>query len=248
MYSVIKEAVLPPGCLWLLLAGGLLLLVLGRRKAGLITMSAGLIAFYVLSMPLVAERLVGLVQTVPALPEAEVRGAPAQAIVVLSGGLHYNSPEYGGMTVDEITLERLRYAARVHRLTGLPLYVSGGRPPGAAVTLAGAMKAALNDDFGIADVTTEERSLDTYENAVFTAEILRQRDVRSVLLVTHASHMPRAVKAFSETGLTIIPAPTIFAHVSPESPTTYLPRLSGLAQSHYAIYEIAGRAWYALRH
>lgn len=248
MYSIIKELVLPPGSLWLLLAAGFVFLLAGRRRAALLTLGTGLLAFYLLSTPLVAGRLNAYVQSIPALSDEAAKGASAQAIVVLSGGLHYNSPEYGGMTVDDITLERIRYAARLHRLTGLPILVSGGRPPGAGVTLAGAMKDSLAQDFGIEDVVVEDRSLDTQENAVFSARILKERGVKTILLVTHASHMPRAVSAFTQTGLDVVPAPTVFAYTSLDSPTSYIPRLSGLGESHYALYEIAGRLWYALRH
>jgi uncharacterized SAM-binding protein YcdF (DUF218 family) len=248
MYSVIKELVLPPGSLWVLLALGFILLLLGRRAAGFLVAGVGLIAFYLLSTQAIAGRLSAFVQTVPALSDDAARGASAQAIVVLSGGLHAHSPEYGGATVDDTTLARLRYAARLHRLTGLPLLVSGGRPPGVETTLAAAMKKSLTEDFAITDVFVEDRSLDTHENAVFSAQILAERKIGKILLVTHASHMPRAVVAFSETGLDVVPAPTVFAYTAGDAPTRYVPRLSGLGESHYAIYEIVGRLWYGLRH
>jgi uncharacterized SAM-binding protein YcdF (DUF218 family) len=248
MYNIIKELVLPPGSLWLLLAAGFALLLLKRRKAGLVAIAAGLVLFYLLATPIVAGRLNALVQTIPPLSDAAVRSSSAQVIVVLSGGLHYSSPEFGGMTVDDVTLERLRYAARLQRLTGLPLLVSGGRPPGASVTLAGAMKDSLEQDFGITNVMIEDRSLNTHENARFSAAMLDERGLKTILLVTHASHMPRAVPAFAAEGLAVVPAPTVFTYTSLDSPTSYIPRMSGLGESHYAIYEIAGRLWYALRH
>jgi uncharacterized SAM-binding protein YcdF (DUF218 family) len=248
MYSVIKELVLPPGSLWVVLAVGFVLVIIGRRRVGLAVLGAGLIAFYLLSTPVIAGRLSAFVQTVPALSDAAARNASAQVIVVLSGGLHYHSPEYGGATVDDTSLARLRYAARLHRLTGLPVLVSGGRPPGAETTLGAAMKKVLADDFAIADVIVEDKSLDTHENAVFSAAILAEKKLNKILLVTHASHMPRAVAAFAQTGLDIVPAPTVFADTAGDAPTRYAPRLSGLGESHYAIYEIVGRFWYALRH
>ncbi len=248
MYNIIKEFVLPPGALWLLLLAGFVLLCLRRRTAGLAVLGAGLTAFYLLATPLIAGRLNALTQTTPALSAAAARAAAAQAIVVLSAGLHFNSAEYGGATVDETTLERLRYAARLHRLTGAPLLVSGGRPPGATATLAGAMKDTLENDFGITNVLVEDRSLDTHDNAVSSAGILSRSGIHKILLVTHASHMPRAAQAFLDAGLDVVPAPTIFAYVAAGSPANFIPRLSGLRDSHDAIYEFAGRLWYRLRH
>lgn len=248
MYSILKELTLPPGSLWLALTLGFVLLVFFRRKIGAVILGVGLAAFYILSTPIIAGRLNAMVQTVPPLSDAAAKGASAQMIVVLSGGMHFTSPEFGGPTVDETTLARVRYAARLHRLTHLPLLVSGGKPPGATATLAAVMKQSLAEDFSIQDVIEEDRSLDTYENAAFTAVVLKGTGVRRILLVTHASHMPRAERAFTEAGFTVVPAPTVFSRVSFDSPVSYIPRLSGLAESHYAIYELLGRAWYGLRH
>lgn len=248
MYSIIKAFVLPPANLWLLLLTGFVLLCLRKRAAGLVVLGLGLIAFYLLATPIIAGRLNAPVQTAPALSDAAVRTASAQAIVVLSAGLYFNAAEYGGPTVDETTLERLRYGARLHRLTGVPILVSGGQPPGATMTLAGAMKEVLENDFGITNVLIEDRSLDTHENAVLSAEILSRGGIHKILLVTHASHMPRAAQAFLDTGLEVVPAPTIFARVSADSPASFIPRLSGLRDSHDALYEFAGRLWYGLRH
>lgn len=248
MYSVIKELVLPPGSLFLVIAAGFGFLVFQKRKAALVTIGLGLAALYTLSMPVVAARLSAFVQTIPPLSDAAVQAAQAKVIVVLSGGLHAHSPEYGAASVDDVTLARLRYAARLHRRTGLPILVSGGRPRGADATLAGVMLASLRDDFAISDVLIEDRSLNTHENARLSAEILAPLGMHTVILVTHASHMERAAAAFSRAGLKVVPAPTIFADEAIQAPARYLPRLSGLAESHVAIYEIVGRVWYALRY
>lgn len=248
MYSVIKEFVLPPGSLWLFFALAFGLILCRKRIAGLSLFAVALVLFYLLATPVIAARLSSWVQTVPPISESALRASGAQAIVILSAGLHFDTPEYGGATVDETTLERIRYGARLHRLTGLPILVSGGRPPGARLTLAKAMADSLAADFGIPGVLMEDRSLDTFENAAFSARILMDADMRKVLLVTHASHMDRAARAFSAAGIEVVPAPTIFVHGATGSATDFIPRLSGLRESHYAIYELAGRAWYALRH
>jgi len=247
MYDIVKELALPPGNLWLLLLAAFLLLAFRRRAVGLVLFGAGLTVFYLLSIPIVAGRLNAGVQTAPALSDDAVRSAGAQAIVVLSSGMHFDSPEYGGATVDETTLERLRYAARLHRLTDLPVLVSGGQPREASISLAEAMRVSLAEDFATTDVLLEDRSLDTHENAQFSADVLRKMGFTKILLVTHASHMPRAARVFSETGLQVVPAPTVFAYASSDAAINYVPRLSGLRESHYAIYEALGRVWYGLR-
>ncbi|WP_341648475.1 YdcF family protein [Thauera humireducens] len=101
----------------------------------------------------------------------------------------------------------MRYGARLARTTGLPLLVSGGGI-GNETAEAVLMKSALEEDFGLTVRWAEARSRDTRENALFSAQILREADVRHVLLVTHAMHMPRAQAAFESAGLIVTPAPT----------------------------------------
>ena len=60
-------------------------------------------------------------------------------------------------------------------------------------------------------VEEEGEAANTYENAVFTAKLLGARGLRSVALVTHATHMLRAELAFSRQGLEVFPAPCCFA-------------------------------------
>jgi uncharacterized SAM-binding protein YcdF (DUF218 family) len=60
---------------------------------------------------------------------------------------------------------------------------------------------------------TETRARDTRENAIFVTGALRDQGIGQLVLVTHAWHMPRALRAFREAaareGVTweIVPAP-----------------------------------------
>src|SRR5688572_1634675 len=86
-----------------------------------------LLALFVLTLPAVSQALVRSLET----PYAD----PAQdrtpgAIVVLGGGSHPRAPEYGMDTVSAATLERLRYAAHLHKRTGKPILVTSGNPAG----------------------------------------------------------------------------------------------------------------------
>ncbi len=59
-------------------------------------------------------------------------------------------------------------------------------------------------------IILEPNSLNTYQNAVNTREILEQRQINRILLVTSAFHMPRAVAIFEKQNFEVIPAPTDF--------------------------------------
>jgi uncharacterized SAM-binding protein YcdF (DUF218 family) len=57
-------------------------------------------------------------------------------------------------------------------------------------------------------IILEANSRNTAENAQFSGTLLDTLGVESILLVTSALHMPRAVPLFEALGLEVIPAPT----------------------------------------
>jgi uncharacterized SAM-binding protein YcdF (DUF218 family) len=216
------------------------LALLSRRpRLGRALAWAGLITLLGLSLPVVSHALLRLVESAPALDPA--KAGEAQAIVVLGGGLRRHAPEFGGETLGRLTLERVRYGARVARQTGLPLLVSGGALFGAS-TEAALMKRALEAEFNVAVRWMEERSRDTRSNAVESAAILRPAGVKRVLLVAHGFDMRRAAAEFASAGLEVVPAPTQIAGPKLEygHPVELVPSMSALHGSYYALYELLG--------
>ncbi len=55
-------------------------------------------------------------------------------------------------------------------------------------------------------IMVEDRSLDTHQNALYTAEVLRN-DSRPKVLLTSDYHMFRASRAFRKAGLEVSPMP-----------------------------------------
>ncbi|MGB1879583.1 MAG: YdcF family protein, partial [Gammaproteobacteria bacterium] len=66
---------------------------------------------------------------------------------------------------------------------------------------------ALERDFRVPVRWVESVSQNTRENARLTAGVL---DVRRIVLVTHALHMPRAMREFHAAGFDVTPAPLGF--------------------------------------
>ena len=116
---------LPPLSFYLIVLAGLLLARRWRR-GGLALAATALAGLWLVSTPLVGSSLRAWIE--PGQPPALGSLRQAQAIVVLGGGTYFAAPEYGGDTAGTFTLERLRWAARLHRDTGLPLLVTGGAP------------------------------------------------------------------------------------------------------------------------
>ncbi len=245
---------IPPGGPILLGLLGVLLLR-WRPRLGQRSLIVGILLSYGFSIPITAQLLSHALQTNLPVTASALHAPAIGAIVVLGGGLHEDAPEYGnGPTVHDRTLGRIRYAARLARLTGLPVLTSGGQgrleTGNTKASEAELMKTILEGEFGIPQVLTEMTSRDTWENATNSAMLLRERGIKTILLVSNAAHLPRAVTAFQAQGLTVIPAPTLFfdAKPNPVDLQSWLPSVTAIAEIHYMSYEGLGRLWYAIRH
>jgi len=241
LYQIVKDLALPPASLILAL---ICAISAGLRwpRFGLGAVCVIMAGFYLLAAPFSSDSLARAVATIPALPE-NANLADAKAIVVLAAGASDNGTEYGGIMLDHITLDRLRYAAHLYRRTNLPILVSGGVAGELPITLASAMKQALEEDFAVPVTWVEDRSTNTAENARFSAAILKDAGITSIVLVTHATDMPRARALFAATGLTVIPAPTRLPSTKSDFPEDLIPSMSALDQSWMSIYEMLASAW-----
>lgn len=246
--NVLKSLVFPPGGILLLLLLGLLLL---KRKENLakFLLWFGLIAGYAFSTPLVSGVLLQSLQVYPALTENDLRNTQAGAIVVLSAGRDKNASEYGGDTVGTKSLLRVRYGARLHRLTNLPIVVSGGHVlDRGGDSLAKVMADSLREDFHIDNVWLEDKSRTTAENAKLTSILLREKNIDTVLLVTHSVHMPRALDIFERYGVSVIPAPTRLVSLNERWFLMLLPSTKAMVGSYMGLHEMVGRVWYKIRY
>lgn len=225
-----------------------LFLTIRRRWLGGIVIAFALAVLSVLSVPLIGKRLMTQLEAPfrAAVIAPDKLVANIQAIVLLGGGRYTDAPEYGGDTVSDYTLERLRYGARLARQTGLPILVSGGSVFGEEQSEAVLMQQALERDFGVKVKWVEGASRTTLENAQRTKVILAEAGIRRVYLVTHAWHMVRAQRAFVETGLDVVPAPLGFTTIGKGDlgPMGYLPSSAGLQSSALALRERIGYYWY----
>jgi uncharacterized SAM-binding protein YcdF (DUF218 family) len=236
--AVLKAIVLPP-------TGSVLLVVLGlacRRRfwrTGNALAWTGAISLVLLSMPAIAALLVRCLDTSPPLDLAAA--SSAQAVVILGGGTRRHALEYGGDTLGQLTLERVRYGARVARLTRLPVMVVGGAVFGGE-TEARLMTDALTGEYGVRVQWAEDRSRTTHENAVNAAKILHAAHVSRVIMVMHSFDVPRVRSEFAAVGIDIVAAPTGIPAPGDYELIDFAPSISGLYTSYYAVYEILANA------
>ena len=213
-----------------------------RPQLGKCLIGATLALLWVCSVPAVGSSLLALLERDAHTPVEQFRDA--QAIVVLASGIYLNAPEYGEPTVSGTSLERLRLAAYLYRRTGLPLLVTGGIPRARGIAVSSLMKAILEKEFGVPTRWTEVMTENTLQHAVYSMKLLAPTNVRTIVLVTHGWHMPRAKRVFESAGFRVLPAGTGFQRNTELSVRNFLPSLWGLNASAIFMHEVIGLLWY----
>lgn len=242
---------LPPIPLVLLMLAGAAML---RRlpKLGWTFVAAGAALLWLSSTEFGADQarlgLLGTPKTVSLERLDQLKGAPGTAILVLGGGARQDSPEYGGASLNPLSLERLRYGVWLARRTGLALAYTGGIGHGgepwyeAEGVLA---EKTVANEYGLALLFAESQARDTRENAQFSAPLLEAHGIRQLILVTHVQHMPRVMRAFAQVKtadpITLVPAAIgLRPNEASFSIGDSLPSSEGFRQFRYAVYEWLG--------
>jgi uncharacterized SAM-binding protein YcdF (DUF218 family) len=203
----LATALVMPLPLGLLIALFGLVLVWRLRWLGVLGVGLGLGLIGVCALPVVADGLLGRLESAYP-PQAAEACAPADAIVVLGGAvrprliadvrarLHWGS-------------DRVWEAARLYHAGCAPLVVvsAGGKivPPIAEVEAEAI--AGLLIELGVprSALRLERASRNTLGNAHFSRALLSPTGARRVLLVTSAWHLRRAVALFERVGLEVVP-------------------------------------------
>ncbi|MDP1540822.1 MAG: YdcF family protein [Moraxellaceae bacterium] len=243
--QIVHLLLLPPGLQCILAVIAAVLFYRGHFRWATLLALVAVFSLYLLATPMGSTLLAKpLQQRHPAISDLEqLRYADYQAVVVLGSGRASAAPEYGGVdTVSAWSLQRLRYAAKIQRLSSLPLLVSGGSHRPDQVSEAELMAVVLRDDFIVPVRWLETESKTTKENALASAKILSVHGISHIILVTDALHMPRAQRYFSQAGFTVLPAATGYA--SPASSYSLMawltPQHESLATSRRALHEWLG--------
>jgi len=169
----------------------------------------------------------------------------AEAIVVLGADVRSgNGRERLGLK----SLDRVEMAAEGYHQLRLPVAVSGGPIVDGQTSVAALMKAALIRDFGVPVTWTADSSRTTYENAVHTARLLRKENIRTVIVVTQAPDLARAIWSFERAGLHALPWPSPRSALEINRLEDFLPSADALDESFYGLHEIIGGIYYRFRY
>lgn len=229
----------------LLLAAALVSARGGRRAYGLVA-AAGvvLLAFSTEPVANATMRWVESSATTTYRP-----GVVYDAVIVLSGEVDAPASRASGRV--ELTAAADRLAAGfqlLHQGRARAVLLSGGNvfpqpgEPSEAERVAGELRA-----WGIAPerIVVEGASRNTRENAIEAARVVAARGWRTLLLVTSAAHMPRALGCFQAVGLAPDTLP-VDRRAGDGRGRSWLPRARALLQSTEALHELAGRAVYRI--
>ncbi len=144
-------------------------------------------------------------------PRAEPLDGPIDGIIMLGGAV--NPPitaDRGDPSVNDAAERVLAFADLVRRHPGARAVFTGGSGRLLAQDLKedGSIRAALLQA-GIPEgrVIYETDSRNTWENAVFSRDLVSPRPGERWLLVTSAMHMPRSVGIFRKIGWEVVPYP-----------------------------------------
>lgn len=157
--------------------------------------------------------------------------------------------------------DRVHVSESVNRITQLiPLYrkglvskiiLSGGNPNLMEVGKTEATETKqLLLEWGIpeGDILMEGNSRTTYENLVNTKKSLKNKGLKSLLLVTSSYHLPRAMAIAKKIDLSVTPYATDFREYPLTDFTQYvLPSMSALKGFHHLFHEWLGYFVYWLK-
>jgi uncharacterized SAM-binding protein YcdF (DUF218 family) len=245
IFPIFESVLLPPGLFVVLIVFSLLLLGLGRRRAGFVVGGLSALLLYLVSISPLSDLLIAPLENryTPFVPS---EGKGAEYVVVLGGGIVPVSPAEGGKgSLAPESLKRLVYGIRIARETKLPIIVSGGIVPSIAAkeSEAEVARRTVEELTGPSQtVLIEGKSRNTWGNAV---GVEAKFHPKRVILVTSAYHMPRSVLAFRRNHIDVVPAPTDYlSDRGGLTPYSFLPSSTSLRDSAIALKEYLGYLYY----
>lgn len=170
-----------------------------RHRLSQMSLFFGLVLLWIMAMPTTGQWL--LWQLEKQYPAQAIADYPtADVIILLGGGLKGAAPPIRPLPEMENAADRIWLAAELYRAGKAPIIIASGGTLdwlGSRQSEATAMKLLLTR-FSVPEtqIIEEDKSLNTAENAMYSAQICVELSPKRILLVTSASHMPRSIALF----------------------------------------------------
>lgn len=245
--KVLALILLPLGWAVLLGLAALVLSLIGRKRAASSVIAVQIVLLWACAMPWTAYGLTGWLEA--AHPPVTLEQTPVADVAIVLGGA---ISAVGNPPVENLTgaSDRVLRTARLFRAGKVSHVLAvGGNLPwlGGSVPEAEVIRDLLAEwGVPLEVVVTETTSRNTRENALFASEVVRAAGWERVLLVTSSAHMRRAVGAFREVGIDVIPSPTDYGVIGhpPFDFLDLLPDAEALGQTSAVMREVIGVLFY----
>ena len=244
--KVLPVLFMPLGFSLLLILVGILL---GPKRRGRWFAFAGIVILTICSMPIIGDRLID--QLEKRYPPLSIAQCPQADAIVIPGGIVSDVQRDPELPDWHEAVDRFEHAISLYRAGKAPTIVltSGAEEDGKDVEGGHLRRAAIGHGVPPKAVLQTTRSGNTADEAVNVAALASRNGIRSILLVTSAYHMPRAMLLFERTTLKVTAFPvdyqTRFDAVYHAE--DYLPDGEGLVKSQRAFRELYGLLFYSVK-
>lgn len=225
------------GVLLLLVAVATILLLSGFRRSSRALYLVAIVTFLLFGTGVPANLLLANLQH--DLPAGAENWGNSNAIVLLGAGSEMTDqgPELASFSYGRLVKALELYRSCKSRSEDCRIVSSGGDPRGFGKSEAELYAEAL-ERLGAArsDLIVEGRSMNTWQNAQFTAEILVGQQPDHVALVTSGLHVRRSLMYFAHFGVRANGVRADYAH----APLSVLPRAYNILLADLAIHEYLG--------
>ena len=240
-----------PLCLLCAIVGVFFLWFTKRQRAGRVLVTVGLFVLLLLGFGILPDYMLGSLERQHPQYNHRLTNEilksenqfPLKYVVVLGGG-HVRAPNMPIFSqLSTSTLARVVAGISLHRKhPGSKLVLSGGRGFDLIPDAKMMKRAALELGVAAHAIVLESQSRDTIEEVLLLKSIVRDDPF---VLVTSASHMPRAMAMFKKAGLKPIPAPVDhqIKQTQVYDPGSFFPTAGNIEKAETAIHEYLGLIW-----
>lgn len=224
------------------------LLTFFLKRVGCVLLSLGMLLFIALGIfPLGPNMLVYLEKQYA----NNTVGEDIDGIVVLGGSFHTYLSEKHDQSIVTGNIERVLEGIRLNRKypNAFLVFTGGNGITGKTLPPETDINKRFMNEMGFSENTViyEDQSTNTYENAVFTKELVQPLAREEWILVTSAYHMPRSMAVFEKAGWEMQPHPTDYRT---DLAYNWMPSLQNihrnLNMADLALHELGGMIIYKL--
>jgi uncharacterized SAM-binding protein YcdF (DUF218 family) len=232
--------------IFILLIGALYFLSQHKFQAAKKVILSVLLFLWFFNLPIVNKWMLSKIEN--QFPLRKISSLPlADAIVVLGGTVSNSLPPRA--EPEEAFGGRLAATARIYHQHKAPLVIVSGGNPYLAPQNTKRSESTDMKEFLVSllvpegNIIEENRSRNTQENFIYTLSVLEQRKIKQIILVTSASHMPRAMAWFNRARLQITPFPTDLHFTDPWDIEDLIPSWGSMENLSRFTKEILG-VWF----